>query len=261
MKTFIFKVWQGYTKDNLRIYSSSVSFYIIVSSVPLVAILFYILSFMSQDLVSNFEILISSILPKEIYDNFYSVILSIKERSNIALVPFSIITALWGSTKGIGGICEGIEHIFKTQNKGGFIIRSVERIWRTLLFYLIIMASLFVFAFGKLFYPYKKDVFLIKLFLQLRIFFFAVILFMFFLILYARLSNGKIKAQILGSVFASLGWMVFTYFYSIYVGYAVNSLSVYAEMGTVIFFMLWVYFCVNIILIGAEINKHFINKK
>ena len=254
MKAFIFKISKGYTRDKLRIYSSSVSFYIIVSSVPLVSILFFILSFLAPSLILGLESLISSILPKEIFEGFNSILSSLKERGSV-LVPFSIFTAIWGSTKGIGGICEGVEHIYKVQSKGGFFIKGLQRLWRTLLFYLVTLASLLVFALGKLFHPYADQFFIIKIFLKVRIIFFALFLFFFFSLLYWRLSNKSFKQTLLGGAFSSIGWMVFTYFYSIYVSYAINSVSIYAEMGTVIFFMLWVYFCVNIVLIGAEINR------
>ena len=255
MRTFISRIWKNYTQNKLRIYSSSASFYIIVSSVPLVAMLFYIISFLSLELSSGLEGLISSLLPKDIYEGFEDVLVSIKARSSIALVPFSIIAAIWGSTKGIGGICEGIEHIYGVQKAEGFIKRSIQRIWRTLIFYVMTLGSLLIFALGNLL-RLNKDCYLpFKILLKLRIFLFAILLFLFFTALYARLSNKKFKSQLLGGAFAAIGWMVFTYFYSIYVSYAINSLSVYAEMGTVIFFMLWVYFCVNIIFIGAEINK------
>ena len=255
MSTFILKITKRYTQDKLRIYSSSVSFYIIVSSLPLAAILFYILSYMPSEVEIGFERLISSLIPKDIYLNLASVLTSLKERRTLSLVPFSILTAIWSSTKGIGGLCEGIEHIFKVHEKSTFIVSSIKRIWRTLLFYLMTLASLLVFALGKILYPYTQKYGILTPILKLRVVFFAIILTLFFALLYSRLSHCKLKKHLPGSVFASLGWIVCTYFYSIYVSYAIRTTSIYAELGTVIFFMLWVYFCVNIILIGGEINK------
>lgn len=255
MKTFLSNIIHRYNRDKVRIYSSSVSFYIIVSFLPLISIIFYILSFFSPSLSLSFNTLISSIIPREIYKELNFVLLSLKQRSSYALVPFSILTSIWGSTKGIGGICEGIEHIFKTQDTGGFFIKGVIRVWRTFLFYLLTIASLLIFALGKIVPKYEERLFIFKILLKLRILFFALILFLFFSLFYARLSHAKIKSQLMGGLFSSISWMIFTYFYSKYVSYAINSLSVYAELGTIIFFMLWIYFCVNIILIGAEINK------
>ncbi|MBE6674833.1 MAG: YihY/virulence factor BrkB family protein [Ruminococcaceae bacterium] len=252
MKAFVSKITKGYAKDDLRLHSSSATFYIVVSALPLVAILIYALSCLSPSLITELENLLFSILPKEFHTDLNGIILNIKERQGASLVPFSLITAVWGSTKGVGGLCQGIEQIFSSVSHSNFIPRTIKAIWRTLLFYLIIIGSLFLFSLGKLIYI-KGELF--DILLKLRIALFAIILTLVFSLLYARLSGISIKKHFLGGAFAALGWMLFTYFYSIYVGYALNSHSVYAEMGTIIFFMLWCYFCVNIILIGAEINK------
>lgn len=252
MKAFILKIASGYAKDSLRLHSSSATFYIVVSALPLVAILIYTLSYFSPSLITELENLLFSILPKEFHSGLYSIILSIKKKQALALVPFSVITAIWGSTKGVGGLCHGIEAVYGRITSERFIPRLIKTAWRTFVFYVIIITSLFIFALGKLIYV-QDDI--IGVLLKLRIILFALVLTLFFSVLYARLSCTKIKHQLLGGAFAALGFMLFTYFYSIYVSYALYSASIYAEMGTVIFFMLWCYFCVNIILIGAEINK------
>lgn len=239
----------------LRIHSSSIAFYIVVSALPLAAILIFVLSALSVSLVNELEALLYNLLPREFYYGLVTVIDGIEKNRVPSFVPFSIITALWGSTKGVGGICYGIEKIFGTKERHTFILRSIKTIWRTLLFYVLIIASLVLFAIGRLIYV--QD-FILKLLILLRIPIFALFLSLFFALLYARLSGTKIKSQLPGGIFSSVGWMLFTYFYSIYVSHALSSANIYAEMGTLIFFVLWCYFCVNIILIGAEINKSLI---
>ncbi len=252
MKAFILKITKGYSKDSLRLYSSSATFYIVVSALPLVAILIYALSYLSPSLITELENLLLSILPKEFHSGLNDIILNIKEKQISSLVPFSIITAIWGSTKGVGGLCHGIEAIFSKASHSRFIPRTIKALWRTLLFYLIIIGSLFLFSIGKLIYVQGE---ILNIIVRLRIVLFAFMLSVVFSLLYTRLSGTSFRKHLLGGFFASLGWMLFTYFYSIYVSYALHSDSIYAEMGTLIFFMLWCYFCVNIILIGAEINK------
>ena len=58
-----------------------------------------------------------------------------------------------------------------------------------------------------------------------------------------------------GAVFASLGWMIFSYFYSLYVD-NFNSMSyMYGSLTTIVVSLLWLYFIMYILFIGAEINS------
>lgn len=252
MIAFVSKIAKSYGRDSIRTHSSSAAFYIVVSALPLIAILIFTLTFLSPDLVTEFESLIKAFLPKEFYKEVYSIIAGIKERRLPFLVPFSIVTALWGSTKGIEALCHGVEAVYKTNHKTGIIAKWLKTAWRTLLFYLAIFGTLFIFAIGKFF---SSSSIFITVIVKLRVIIFAALLSVFFTLFYSRLGNTSFKNHILGGILSTLGWMAFTYFYSMYVSYAISTANIYAEMGTIIFFMLWVYFCVNIILVGAEINK------
>ena len=251
MEAFICKIIKLYSKRDLRLHASSSAFYIVVSALPLMSVLIYALSF-SSVLIAELEGLLKAILPRDFYSSITTVIEGIKERGLPSLVPFSIILALWSSTKGIGGLCYGIESIYGTKKGRGFVARALRTAWRTLLFYLIIIASLLVFALSKLI---SSKGLLISTVLSLRIIIFAAILSLIFSFFYSRLASTPFKNHILGGTFASIGWMLFTYVYSLYVRHSLGSASIYAEMGTAIFFILWIYFCVNIILLGALINN------
>lgn len=252
MIAFISKIVKAYTQKELRLHSSSAAFYIVVSALPLVAILIYTLSFFSPDLITELEGLLKAILPKDFYGDLRVIIAAIRNNRLPALVPVSIFAALWGSTKGIGGLCNGVEAIYGTKKQMGLIFRWVKTLWRTVAFYLIIIGSLLIFALGKLIYTTSLFV---SLLLNLRVLLFALALSLFFAFFYSRLANTPIKNHFAGGALAAIGWMLFTFLYSIYVSLALDYASIYAEMGTAIFFMLWVYFCVNIILAGAQINK------
>ena len=252
MDSFISKIIKSYEKKELRIHSSSAAFYIVISTVPLVAILIFALSFLSPALISELESLLKSFLPSNFHSDLNGIISSIAEKRSAAAVPFSIIAALWGSTKGVGGLCYGVERIYGIKKERRLVLRWLKTAWRTALFYIIIITSLSVFAIGKII---TQGSLLVEIIINMRVILFAAILSLIFTLFYSRLGNTSFKNHLFGGILAAVGWMLFTYFYSLYVGFAINSESVYAEMGTIIFFMLWVYFCVNIILVGAEINK------
>jgi membrane protein len=83
------------------------------------------------------------------------------------------------------------------------------------------------------------------------------VLFLFFLLLYYFIPNRKQtwKAQIPGAAFSSLGWMVFSYVFSIYVDNFTNYGSFYGAMTTIALLMLWVYGCMYMLFLGGLWNS------
>ena len=82
------------------------------------------------------------------------------------------------------------------------------------------------------------------------------ILFVFFLAIYAVLPFRRlsVKSQIPGAAFASVGWALFSTAFSIYFRYFKNFTVTYGSLAAVILMMLWLYFCICILFMGAEIN-------
>ena len=77
-----------------------------------------------------------------------------------------------------------------------------------------------------------------------------------FSLMYKILPNTKthLRHQLPGAVFSALGWMIFSLVYSIYIDNYSNFSYTYGSLAAVILLMLWLYFCMYIFLIGAEIN-------
>ena len=86
----------------------------------------------------------------------------------------------------------------------------------------------------------------------------SIALFMlFFVLIYTILPNQKLSfwKQIPGAAFTTAGWMIFSYVYSLYIDYIANFSYIYGSLTAIILLMLWLYICMNIVFIGAELNK------
>lgn len=55
-------------------------------------------------------------------------------------------------------------------------------------------------------------------------------------------------------LFATIGWVLFSVIYAYYIANFSNYTVIYGALGAFTLFMLWIYFCILILLIGAEIN-------
>ena len=76
---------------------------------------------------------------------------------------------------------------------------------------------------------------------------------------YKLVPNKKLKMvdHIPGALFAALGWEVFSYAYSIYIDYFADASYLYGSLTSIILMLLWIYICMYILFLGAEINIHF----
>lgn len=88
------------------------------------------------------------------------------------------------------------------------------------------------------------------------------VLFFVFLLLYKVLPNRKatFKSQIPGAFIIAVAWSVFSYGFSFYFEIFPGFSNMYGNLATIIMVMLWLYFCMNLLLYGAEINAYFENE-
>ena len=83
-----------------------------------------------------------------------------------------------------------------------------------------------------------------------------------FLVLYKCIPNRKasFKSQCPGALISSLAWSIFSLAFSMYLDIALAASNMYGSLTMIVFIMIWMYFCMWILLIGAEINAYFEDK-
>ena len=63
-----------------------------------------------------------------------------------------------------------------------------------------------------------------------------------------------------GVLISSLAWSIFSLAFSMYLDIALAASNMYGSLTMIVFIMIWMYFCMWILLIGAEINAYFEDK-
>lgn len=108
----------------------------------------------------------------------------------------------------------------------------------------------------------KSDYFFLKLQIHLPPYcttgslLFPCVLMVIFLCMYKYVPNRKTTFfnELPGAVFAATGWFLFSYFYSVYVNHSPNFSLMYGSLSTLVFALMWMYFCMIIVFLGAELN-------
>jgi len=83
-----------------------------------------------------------------------------------------------------------------------------------------------------------------------------VALSIFFLIIYLVIPNRKSNFfyELPGALLSAVGWTGFSYLFSFYIDNMGNYSYTYGSLTAIIICMLWLYACMYIMFIGAEVN-------
>jgi len=264
MKRFILlikRIVNKLSKDNIGSYSAQSCFYITLSLVPFLLLLMSLMKYLpiSPD---NIITIMQSVIPKQIMPVISDIIYDIYNNSSIAIISLTTLIAIWSAGRGFTSIMKGLNTIYGTSRGSNWFISRILSSLYTVIFLFSIIASLILLVFG------EKIVSIITLFLPAlgRILsliinnsnlLFPTALALIFLIMYKFIPNRKttILNELPGAVLASAGWILYSFFYSLYVNYSSNFSTMYGSLATLVFAMIWLYFCMNIIFWGAEINS------
>lgn len=244
--------------DEITVYSAQASFYIIISAFPFVMLLMSLIGFIvpiSSETVIEW---INTICPEAIRPTVVSLANELFEKS-ISLISVTALTAIWSASRGIAALERGVRRVYRTKRSSNFIADGLMSIIYTLMFMALIFATLILLVFGNLIgelldriiHFSLADAILIK-----GIFSFSLMTLAFQSMYYFfNKRQSKFNKNLAGAAFSALGWIIFSNFYSIYIENIANYSYIYGSLTAIVLLMLWLYFCVIIFLIGAEINK------
>ena len=252
-------------KIHIDIYAANTAFFTFLSLIPLLLIILEIIpltSISEEDLIE----LLTGFFPS-MFANIVRNIINDVYRTAVATLSISVFILLWAGAKGILSIMKAFNGIYELkENRNYFKVRFWACIY-TIILLAMVMISLFIMVFGKeLTELILKDLSDIKYFVDIilafRFLFIWFLLMIFFSFLYAFVPNQKmkLKSQIPGAVFASIGWVLYSFCFSIYVKYS-NAMSMYGSISTVIMIMLWLYMCMYLLMLGALLNKIILTEK
>lgn len=248
------------TVDHIGAYAATGAYFITLSFIPFILLLVTSIRFtpVSKEMLSG---ALLGFAPKAFHSFLQGIINEVYTRS-VALLPVTAITALWSAGKGFHAITTGFNVIYETQsNDKNFFIIRLRSIGYTLLFIFAIIATLAFLVFGNkiqnLLWEYAP--FLAKVtmwILNLRMLITLLLLSVFFAFMYTLIPTNKLPLlrQIPGAVLVALSWLLFSYGFSFYVDSSKGLSVIYGSLTIIVLVMLWMYFCMYLLLLGAQVN-------
>jgi len=260
LKEFIKKV----QKDNVSGYAAQSAYYIILSFIPFVIILLTLIQYIGLD-KENLYYIIKTIIPTSMNETVLGIIQEVYSKS-IGTISLSLFVAIWASSKGFYALYKGLQVVYENKNKSNYLSLKLRTILYTFCFSALIVLALILMVFGRTIINFINERF--KLFDFHNVIFILkdliviIGLFIFLLLVYKFVpkSKNKFKKQIPGAILASIGWIIISKIFSIYLRLFKGFSIMYGSLTTIILIMMWVYLCIYIILIGAEINNYIYKK-
>ncbi len=246
--------------DKVDIYSAQAAFYLIMSLIPMLMIMFTILRYtpLTQEMILD---TLEEFLMDDAMERVRGIVGNVYNGS-ITLLSFVAVSLFWVAGKGVMGLINGlnnINHLRESRNYVWLRLRSS--------IYTVLLMAAFVIAAGALVLGEKlrsRVYALLPFSFQISGRFSNVIraaagmalMILIFNSLYVFLPDRKKKfrSQLYGSVFTAISWAVFSFFFSLYLRYAKNLSIIYGGLLTIVMIMLWTYFCIYLFFLGAEIN-------
>jgi membrane protein len=245
---------------HISTYAASASFFIITAIFPLLMLTMSIIGYTPLD-AQSFLDMISNLIPSSFQPFFYSIAQS-TETSSVTTLSVSLVATLWTAAKSMIGLLDGLNAIADVNDTRNFIFKRIICIGYMLILILGLMFNLALRVFGQhILELLQRDLPRLAMVFSSLMAFRGLTLFLVmalvFVLIYTFFPNKKMRVymQVPGALFASLAWMGFSSLFSIYVNNFSSFSVLYGSLGMMIMVMLWLYFCMCIVFIGAVINR------
>ncbi|EOH92724.1 YihY family inner membrane protein [Enterococcus haemoperoxidus ATCC BAA-382] len=237
-----------------------VAYYLLLSLFPLLIAVGNLLPYLHID--PN-EVLpyIAEAIPKAIFDDLKPAIQSLLTQRSGGLLSISALAALWSASQSINALQTAMNKAFGVEQRKNFIIVRIMSLLVILLFMIAIVGVVGVLGLGKTILDLLQPIFhfstdFIDTFQALKWPVTSLVLLVIMCLIYRVVPNAKLnfRSIIPGAVFATVGWMLLSQAFGLYIKYFSSKIASYQIIGSFIILMLWLNFAATIIILGGIIN-------
>lgn len=245
--------------DHVGAYAAQSAYFFMLCLIPIILLLITMVQYTP---VTKADVMtaVIQVFPASVENLITSIVNQVYNQS-MGIIPVTIIVALWSAGKGVLAMASGLNCIYSCRETRNYIVLRIRSTVYTLLFIAVIILLLVLSVFGNTLNLFiARHIPLLKRpadwLIETRAVITPTVLVIFSLMLYKFLPNrrGRFRDQLPGAMFAAVGWMVISWVFSIYLDVFRGFSSMYGSLTTIVLIMLWMYFCMYCILLGAEMN-------
>lgn len=248
-------------RDNISAYAASSAFFIFLSLFPMLLLICSILPYTSLTEADLMRVA-TQIAPGGIDGFVVNQIMYLYDKSPAVLSVAAIVT-VWSAAKGVLALMRGLNAVNGLIEDRNYFILRLWACFYTVIILVATICSMLIMVFGNVLVSmiltnFPQTEWFFTLTMHFRFLFVWAVLALIFSLLYTWIPNKRMRwrYQLPGAAFAAVAWSIFSWGFSIYVD-RFNAFNVYGSLTTIIIVMLWLYFCMYIVLIGANMNRYF----
>lgn len=248
-------------RDKINAYSAQSAFFIILSAIPFLMVFSSLLQYTSVTESMILDI-IRRVMPGYVSPFVISLVEEVYNRS-MGTISITAIAAIWSAAKGVQYMTDGLNAVNDLEETRNWFVLRFWAVVYTVVFLVAIIFTLLVIVFGNSLHSLAAQYIPLlehaaDLLSHFRGVVMLAILILFFAVIFTTLPNRKLsfKSQLPGAAICAVAWYIFSFGLSIYVDYF-NGFSMYGSLTTIALVMLWLYFCMYIMMMSAEVNVVF----
>lgn len=246
--------------DDVPALGAQVTYYLILSFFPFLIFLIAIVSITpltAEEAIGG----LSKLLPENIMSLVEEVIRQARLSNRATFLSFSMLATLWASSNGTTAVIRAINKAYEQEeNRPFWKVRGIAVLFTTALA-LLLLASAGLLVFGELFGSvsfsrYGLGDYFLSAWNFVRFIAPSLIMLLVFTALYLYTPNKRLrlKEAVPGAFFATGGWIIVSFVFSLYVRFFGNITTTYGSLGGIILLLLWLYWSSVILLLGGELN-------
>lgn len=257
---FFKQLFKKIRTDDIQATSAQLTYYLLLSFFPFLIFIMTLVGYANISMIDKVDDL-REIIPVQAVAIIEEIIKEVSEGRSQALLSFGMLATLWATSRCINAIIKGLNKAYDIEDNRRLWKVRVFSILGTFVIGIVVLLSILMIVFGNwvgnqlsLLFHFSDSIHRLWNFLQYMVP--LLVMTVVFTLLYLIGPNQKItfKEALPGAAFTTLGWIITSITFSIYVNQFGNFTKTYGSLGGVMILLIWLYISSNIILIGGEIN-------
>lgn len=257
----IYYTLDDYGRNRGGVHGAQIAFYMMLSIFPLLTSLVAILSLFKIDLY-NLMVNNAQVFPLETSRFIMDYILNVKTSNNILILTYSVIMALWSSSKAMFAIQFALDKIYNVTLRKHYLLMKLLSVlynfFFVLLLILIIIApsliQIGIELFERYLWPLQglRNILVIIRYLVQVVVMFGIICLIFMRLPTRKMRFGRIWP---GALFTTLSWIVASQLFTYFMANFSRINAIYGALNVFILLSLWFNINATLLLIGAHLNR------
>lgn len=257
---FVIELFKRIYQHDVTMTAGFLAYNLMLAIVPFCMFLFTIIGESKVQVETIFNFL-KFLIPESSYSLLRYTIDEVVHSQGTKIVWITMVLAVWAASHGFAAVIRGLNRAYGVKEKRGYISRTIRSILSTVVLAVIIILSMVLLVFGDIIRDAVVKAIPVHYIITVcwdivRYVVLIGMLLVVFIVMYKITPAKKLTLiQVVpGAIFTTVGWLVVSTCFAIYVNGFSNYSRLYGSLGAIFILMTWMYLSSFILLFGGEIN-------